>query len=256
VLLLGKSGGGKTTFFEVLKNPNFTTTKEGSLFAGKKLGCTYTPLLIRNSQGKAYSINVIDTPGLFEVRVAANEKRSNEQIFKLVEECLRENVTTIAAIFLLYPVTSVLNEEDLETLSAISSFLGDSFRKNTMLLFTQADTYQLETLKSRVTEFLSSPISAPFVEFCQGGIYFAGSIAGEMVAEYGDVYQQKAKVKVGCLRQHLIDAIVSCPNVALPASFWGSSKGHDGKALPGTPGNDKPGKNLESRGSVRVKDKK
>jgi len=98
--------------------------------------------------------------------------------------------------------------------------LGDDFKKNTILLFTKGDTFQLETLQTKVASFLASPISAPFVDFCQGGIYFTGAVAGEMVAEYGEVYEKKAKHKVTCLRQYLIDAIVACDDVHLPASFW------------------------------------
>jgi len=220
VLLLGKSGGGKTTFFEVLKNPHFTTQTGGTLFASERMTTQYTPLIVRNGDGKAYSFNVIDSPGLFEVRSAAGEKRSNEQILKIVESCLRNHVTSISAVFILFPITSVLNEEDLETLTVISAFLGDDFKKNTILLFTKGDTFQLETLQSKVASFLASPISAPFVDFCQGGIYFTGAVAGEMVAEYGEVYEKKAKHKVTCLRQYLIDAIVACDDVHLPPAFW------------------------------------
>jgi len=114
----------------------------------------------------------------------------------------------------------VFNEEDLETLSVVASFLGDDYKKNTILLFTKGDTFQLETLQAKVASFLASPISAPFVEFCQGGIYFTGAVAGEMVAEFGEVYAKKARHKVTCLRQYLIDAIVSCNDVPLPPSFW------------------------------------
>jgi len=99
-------------------------------------------------------------------------------------------------------------------------FLGEDFKKNTILLFTKGDTFQLETLQSKVASFLASPISAPFVDFCQGGIYFTGAVAGEMVAEYGEVYEKKAKHKVTCLRQYLIDAIVACDDVHLPPAFW------------------------------------
>jgi len=98
--------------------------------------------------------------------------------------------------------------------------LGDDFKKNTILLFTKGDTFQLETLQTKVASFLASPISAPFVDFCQGGIYFTGAVAGEMVAEFGEVYAKKARHKVTCLRQYLIDAIVSCNDVPLPPSFW------------------------------------
>jgi len=220
VLLIGKSGGGKSTLFEVLKKPLYVTTSETTLFAGARLRPEYAPLVVRNAEGKAYSINVIDTPGLFEVRSNPGEKRSNEQIFKLMESCLREKVTTISAVFLVIPVSHVFTEEDLETLNQVSAFLGDGFKKNTMIVFSQADTYQLEALQGRISEFLSSPVSIPFVNFCQGGIFFTGAVSGESASEYGEAYETKAKKKVICLRQHLIDAVIACTDVPLPASFW------------------------------------
>jgi len=220
VLLIGKSGGGKSTLFEVLKKPLYVTTSETTLFAGARLKAEYAPLVVRNGEGKAYSINVIDTPGLFEVRSNPAEKRSNRQIFELMESCLREKVTTISAVFLVIPVSHVFTEEDLETLNQVSSFLGDGFKKNTMIVFSQADTYQLDALQGRISEFLSSPVSLPFINFCQGGIYFTGAVSGESVSEYGEAYETKAKKKVICLRQHLIDAVIACSDVHLPEKFW------------------------------------
>lgn len=121
------------------------TSREGTLFAGSRLGCQYVPLVVKNGTGKALSLNIIDAPGLFEVRSAAKEKRTNEQIFKLVEDSVKAHFTSISAIFLCVPLTGVLNEEDLETLNNVAAFLGDGFKKNTILLFTKADTFQLGT---------------------------------------------------------------------------------------------------------------
>jgi len=98
--------------------------------------------------------------------------------------------------------------------------LGDGFKKNTILLFTKADTFQLDSLQGKVAEFLESGNAVPYVNFCQGGIYFTGAVAGELASEYGEMYETKTKHKVSCLRQHIIDAIVGCPDVPLPAAFW------------------------------------
>jgi len=219
LLLLGKSGSGKTTLFEVLKNPKYVTPTNQSLFAGVRLDPEYTPLVVRNQCGKAYSLNVIDTPGLFEVRANVKEKRSNTQIFSLIEDCLRENLTKISSIFILVPATSVLNEEDLEMLRLVKEFLGESFTKNTFLVFTKSDMFKLETLKVKISEFLDSAISQPFIEFCQGGIFFSGAVSGELAGEYGEAYEQKTKEKVCCLRQYLIDGIVGTEDRKLPSQF-------------------------------------
>jgi len=70
-------------------------------------------------------------------------------------------------------------------------------------------------LGDRLNEFLESEISAPFLDFCQGGIFFTGAISGESVIEYGEIYATKVKRKVVCLRQCLIDAIISTENIQI-----------------------------------------
>lgn len=86
------AGVGKTTLFEVLKDGNYRTPLTYSFFAQGPKEPLYHPLLVRNQQGRAYSINVIDTPGLCEVRSSLVERRSNEQISRIVQDCVNASV--------------------------------------------------------------------------------------------------------------------------------------------------------------------
>jgi len=96
------------------------------LFAGTK-DSTYASLVFHNVTGKTYSINVIDTPGLFEVRSSIDgPKRSNEEILTNISIRVREEVTCLSAVFLMFPLTTVLNSEDLQTLEVIKEYLGTS----------------------------------------------------------------------------------------------------------------------------------
>lgn len=45
-------------------------------------------------------------------------------------------------------------------------------KRNERRLFS----FLLDTLQGKVAEFLESNISVPFVEFCQGGIFFTGKL--------------------------------------------------------------------------------
>lgn len=213
VLLLGKSGSGKTTLLETLKNASFKTPKQDSFFAKGALEPHCTSLVVRNLQNRAYSINIIDTPGFFEIRDQASERRTNAQISKLIQECVQATVTNISAVFILIPLNEVMHEEDMSTIQIAKDLLGDIYKKNTFLIFTKADMYQVESLHHRITEFLECDVSSPFLDFCRGGIYFSGTINGELVAELGEAYENKIKSKVVSLRQCLIETIVATDDV-------------------------------------------
>jgi len=217
VVFLGKSGVGKTTCFEVLKDASYCTPRGHSLLASAVLDTVYTPLVVHNAEGKSYSINIIDTPGLFEVRTTSTSKRSNEEILHSITDCIRGSITSISCVFIVVPFTSVLNQEDLQALIAIQEFLGTSeiVKSKVYLIFSKSDAFQLENLGDRLNEFLESDISKTYLEFCRGGIYFTGAISGESVLEYGEMYASKVKRKVVCLRQCLIDAILTSEPVPI-----------------------------------------
>jgi len=216
VVLLGKSGVGKTTCIEVLKDASYCTPRGYSLLSSS-VDSVYTPLVIHNGEGKSYSINVIDTPGLFEVRTSTANKRSNDDILHSITDCIKGSITSISCVFIVVPFTSVLNQEDLQALNAIKEFLGTSetVRSKVFLVFSKADAFQLENLSDRLNEFLESEISKLYLEFCLGGIYFTGAISGESVLEYGEMYASKVKRKVVCLRQCLIEAVLASDPVPI-----------------------------------------
>jgi len=167
---------------------------------------------VRNGSGKAYSINVIDTPGICEIRATMSERSSNEQIMKIIQDCVNDKVTHVSSVFLLVPI-GIINEEDIQVLNTMKTLLGEGFKRNTMLVFTHAEQHQLSTLTERLKEFLSSEISLPFLEFCQGGVHFSGALNGELCQELGPDYENKVKSKVTCLRQNLLESIMNSTDV-------------------------------------------
>jgi len=227
VVFLGKSGVGKTTCLEVLKDPSYCTPRGYSLVASAVVDKIYTPLVVHNAEGKSFSINIIDTPGLFEVRTTGDRKRSNDDILQSITDCIRGSVTCISCVFIVVPFTSVLNQEDLQALNAIQEFLGttEMVKSKVFLVFSKADAFQLENLSDRLNEFLESDISKTYLDFCRGGIYFTGAISGESVLEYGEMYASKVKRKVVCLRQCLIDAILASDPVPISRFSIGGGGG-------------------------------
>jgi GTPase SAR1 family protein len=221
ILIIGKAGAGKSTLVEVLKQAGYHTPSNGySFFAsGDKQAQLSSLVLTKQSSAhrQAYSLNVMDTPGMFEVRSALTDRRTNEQIIKLIQDTVTNSVTHLSCVLFLVPI-GVISEEDLQLLNVVKQLLGEGFKKNTVLVFTRAENFPLATLADRLKEFLASEISAPFLDVCQAGVYFSGTVTGELVNELGKDYENKVSQKVTCLRQALLDAVLQLSDVKVDFS--------------------------------------
>lgn len=92
--------------------------------------------------------------------------------------------------------------------------------KEKLLNFLKVEMLFLLLISAR-EEFISQ---VPIFSICPLTHQSIGAVAGELASEYGEMYETKTKHKVSCLRQHIIDAIVGCPDVPLPAAFWTKSE--------------------------------
>jgi len=190
--------------------------------------------VVRNGNGRAYSLNVIDTPGLSEIRATLADRRTNEQLISHVQDFLSASVTHLSAVFFVLPL-GTLTEEDVQILSTMRSLLGDEFKKHTYLVFSHAEQHQLATLIARAKEFVSSEVSLPFLDFCQGGILFSGAINGELCSELGQEFQKLTLKKVTSLRHSLLEAAMGQLDRRLDFTVSHESTKKDFYAAPNTP---------------------
>jgi len=211
VLLIGKSGTGKSTLYEVLRDPLYRGDSANQLFA-KTLKPDYHPLVVHDAQlQKFYSINIIDTPGLFEARLDDKDARTTTEIFSLISACMKASVTKVAAVLLVFKMNDRVSQEDISTLKEVSKFLGPELLKNTFLIFTNAEDNEPAHLKDNVTVFFQSTL-VQMIAF--GGIMFAGAIDSKRVKYTG--YEKGAGDTVGKFRHFMINKIIELEDIGLP----------------------------------------
>ena len=92
VIFLGKTRSGKTTAVGVMKDPCYVP-ETYSLFSGT-VNTKFQSFSIkdcRTGSVKQYTINIIDTPGVFEVKEKdkQHERRDDDEIVGVITDCLR-----------------------------------------------------------------------------------------------------------------------------------------------------------------------
>jgi len=66
------------------------------------------------------TFNIIDTPGLFERRNKHEETRNEEEITKVITDCLKYEITKIHCVIFLFGYNTQINRTDI---SAVKYFL-------------------------------------------------------------------------------------------------------------------------------------
>lgn len=123
VLAVGKTRSGKTTSIGVLKDPCYEP-KEMSIFSD-----TFDPKFHSFSLDDLetlykYTLGIIDTPGLKEVRAKGQESRNDKVIMRAIEYCLKNEITKIHALLIFISFELGVNSDDLDSFASFIKQFG------------------------------------------------------------------------------------------------------------------------------------
>uniref|UniRef100_K3YSL3 AIG1-type G domain-containing protein n=2 Tax=Setaria italica TaxID=4555 RepID=K3YSL3_SETIT len=108
------------------------------------------------------TINVIDTPGLFEVKV------TTEDAGKEIVKCLNMAKDGIHAVLMVFPATHRFSQESESTIESIKAFFGEKIVNHMILVFTYGDVIgesKLKKMQNNAPECLKK-----VVELCQNRV--------------------------------------------------------------------------------------
>jgi len=117
ILFVGATKSGKTTLLNILKNPKYFDTDKPTLFSTTryaKLRCFVTEDNLEH-----YCVNIIDTPGLFEITKDETKRRTNEEIISLIMDCLRNEITKIHKIFFVFSKLLGLQPSNVDSINIL-----------------------------------------------------------------------------------------------------------------------------------------
>ncbi|CAF3335259.1 unnamed protein product [Rotaria socialis] len=219
VLVIGRSQVGKSTLIHVLANPHY----EGSLATGmaETKECYSHKVLLTTNEDE-YTVNIVDTPGLQEVRHDTEESRSNTQIQNLIATFLKHNIQTLNAVCFV-SVAGKTHQNDMVIFNSLIDFLGPTYSSISMLILTHCDGFP----NSRLDEFKEKLTSSEYdeckkvINYCKLGLYYHGAINRDELETHND-----ANIRVRILntklehikpmREALAQKLIDCANCSKP----------------------------------------
>jgi GTPase SAR1 family protein len=99
IIMLGRSGSGKTTAINVIKDI-CAKPQRRSLFSDT-VGARFQSFSLDDTKAQIkYTLNIIDTPGVNEVKPMGQDARSDSSILDTVKFCLKNEITKVHALFI------------------------------------------------------------------------------------------------------------------------------------------------------------
>ena len=218
VLLVGRSGTGKSSIVSSLIDPQSSVVTKGFSSTKEPL---FQPLVVTDKKTDiAYQINIFDTPGLEEMRLEPDSTRSNEQLIHLIKLCVKHEVTSLNIIALVTPAGQT-NLLDVHSFEFILESLGAGFSKICAIVLTKCDEWEDSKVDQFIKTIETTENTKRTVKFCQQGIIKFCAINIESIeAKATDEEMLKEMLntklkRVEKMRNEFLNKIIKCASNAV-----------------------------------------
>ena len=123
-----------------------------------------------------YTVNIIDTPGLREVRHDSNERRTDEQLLDLLRQQFDDKRLRYLNMIGFVSVMGKTYQNDIDTFKSLIDVLDPRFKSISALILTHCDQFSPERLDQLTREFKGHPKCSEIVKYCELGIHHHGTL--------------------------------------------------------------------------------
>jgi len=153
-----------------------------------------------------YNLNIIDTPGLFEQTKSLEDKRTNEDLTKMIAHCLEHDITKVHLIFFVCSYDEGIKDDELKAFTTFVNLFKGAEQK-ICLLISRAEGYPEDYKKFLVEEIKQHPTFNTMIELVGNRIFFTGSVKKEDY-ESGSIESiQRSMLNITEMRKILLDLI-------------------------------------------------
>lgn len=171
IMIIGRTRSGKTTIKSLMLDPTIVPD-ELTLKSG-----TREPLIESfHIADIDATLNIIDTPGLFERGSEEDSLRDNDAILTTIEKCANMEITIFNVICFCISINAGINGEDVRSIELFMQFLGDEISSNSCLIVTHCESKNEEQRNKIKKELEEDKFFKKIAPFFKLGVFFSGSI--------------------------------------------------------------------------------
>lgn len=206
-LLVGRSRAGKSTACGVLKNPVHQPSGM-SIFSDTSEPKFQSFLLNNGAQNRKFTLNIIDSPGVEEVKQVGIEARPDKVILDTIKFCVRNEISKLHCLFLFASFNNGINPSDI---AAIELFLGHFYHENlkVAVVITRSEEYDDTRKENLVNELKMHVYYSRILAKRNVTVLFMGCVDKDMISNRSMEYLENAYLHVYQMRKKMLEFIFS-----------------------------------------------
>lgn len=210
ILLIGRTQVGKTTLIQSLKDPTYSSTRTGFSQTREP----YCEILQMKSKDRPdYTLKIIDTPGLREVRHNPSETRTDEALLALLRQAFQNNNIRYLNMIGFVSELGKTDRNDLDTFKSLIDFFDRRFKSISALILTNCDKFSEERMHILTEHLTTHPTCADIVDYCRLGIYHHGTLDIDSLStlrgDLHDVIRKETLDRIAPMQEKMINLISS-----------------------------------------------
>jgi len=211
VLIVGRTRSGKSTAVGVLKDPCHEP-KDMSIFSDTVDPKFQSFSLDDKDSATKYTLNIIDTPGLKEVKQMGAEARSDTAIINTINYCLKNEITKINVLLIFISFELGITQDDLSAFqSFIEKFGHDKIKIGICITRSEDKDKKWQTnIETQLNQhaYFNQVLKKPNISIC-----FIGCVDPQKTSILSSVEDlKKLYIKVYNLRKKVLEIVFSADN--------------------------------------------
>eukprot|EP01091_Cochliopodium_minus_P001405 TRINITY_DN11275_c0_g1_i1.p1 TRINITY_DN11275_c0_g1~~TRINITY_DN11275_c0_g1_i1.p1 ORF type:complete len:334 (+),score=81.51 TRINITY_DN11275_c0_g1_i1:64-1065(+) len=159
VLIMGKTGVGKSTLYKLLTNPD--QDPEKSTLFSHTIKPLFSHFTFSASNKLTVALNLIDTPGLREkTKDDKAESRNDETLMHIIMQCVEREITTLHALIICISTEQRLTQDDEIAINLILKAFREEGNDNDIpiiICVTRAEDKSETWFKEKILEIRQVP---------------------------------------------------------------------------------------------------